>query len=52
MSNKHLPGPCSVRQHMYMFPEEYAKDWDGNDIDIGHIDVVLYGGAAKLLVAL
>lgn len=46
-SNK-LPGPAGIRQHMYMFPEKYAKDKDGNKIKIKKIDVVLFGGAAKL----
>lgn len=46
-----LPGPCSIRQEMYMFPEKYAKDVNGKKIK-EQIDVVLFGGAAKLLVAL
>ena len=40
-----LPGPCSVRQEMYMFPEKYTKDAFGNPINV-HVDVTLYGGAA------
>lgn len=51
MSDKQLPGPCSIRQEMYMFPEKYAKDSNGKKLKISHIDVVLFGGAAKLLVA-
>src|SRR5690625_4432261 len=51
MANSGLPGPCSVRQHMYMFPEEYAKDAEGNPLEIENIDVVLYGGAAGCLPA-
>ena len=35
LDEKDLPGPCSVRQHMYMFPEEYSGV---------PIDVTLYGG--------
>lgn len=45
MSDK-LPGPCSKRQAMYMFPEKYAKDKNGNKLNVDHIDVVLFGGAA------
>ena len=44
--SKNLPGPCSERQAMYMFPERYAKDKDGNKLNIAHVDVVLFGGAA------
>lgn len=46
MTKKELPGPCSIRQHMYMFPEEYARDREGNKINTKHVDVVLFGGAA------
>lgn len=46
MDKKNLPGPCSVRQMMYMFPEKYATDRQGNKIEIDHVDVVLFGGAA------
>lgn len=46
MSDSGLPGPCSIRQHMYMFPEKYAKDAEGNPLKISNIDVILYGGGA------
>lgn len=38
-----LVGPCSIRQSMYMFPEEYAITVDGKRYR-EQIDVTLFGG--------
>lgn len=47
MADSVLPAPCSLRQGMYMFPERFAKDFQGNPFR-EQIDVTLFGGAAKL----
>lgn len=45
MNTDNLPGPCSVRQEMYMFPEKYAYTKDGKKHK-EQVDIVLYGGSA------